>query len=171
MISSEIHPFEPFVPQNSRILLLGSFPGREQTQNKIGKDDWFYGASRNQFWKILERTFETQLLTKSEKQSLFSRHGIAITDLFLEINRSATSNGDEHLCIVHYNTLAISQILIQFPDIHVLCTSRFVEKEFRKLFPGKLRVGSLPSPSPRYASMGINEKTAVYKQLLTAKFD
>lgn len=171
MISSELHPFEPFVPLNSRILILGSFPGREQTQNKVGKDDWFYGAPRNQFWKILECAFETELSTKSEKQLLFSQQGIAITDLFLEINRSAASNGDEHLHIVHYNTSAISQILIQFPDIQVLCTSRFVEKEFRKLFPGKQLVSSLPSPSPRYARIGINEKTAVYKQLLTAKFD
>jgi G:T/U-mismatch repair DNA glycosylase len=117
MMSSEIHPFEPYVPSNSRILLLGSFPGREQTQNKIGEDDWFYGASRNQFWKILERVFQTQLFTKSDKQLLFSRQGIAITDLFLEINRSAASNGDEHLRVMQYNTLAISQILIQFPDI------------------------------------------------------
>lgn len=171
MITSETHPFEPFVPPNSRILVLGSFPGREQTQKQIGKDDWFYGAPRNQFWRILEDAFETQLCTKSEKQLLFSQQGIAITDLFLEIKRSAASNGDEHLQIVQYNTSAISQILIQFPDIQVLCTSRFVEKEFRRLFPEKQFVSCLPSPSPRYARMGIKEKIAVYKQLLTAKFD
>ena len=48
----------------------------------------------------------------------------------------------------------------------VLCTSRFVEKEFKKMFPAYTAVDVLPSPSPRYFKLTIEEKATIYKERL-----
>lgn len=53
----ETHPFIPFVPENATILILGSFPGKEQTQTEPGAEQWFYGAKRNQFWNIISSIY------------------------------------------------------------------------------------------------------------------
>lgn len=158
---AEKHPFAPFIPPNSRVLVTGSFPGREQTQHPVSDQDWYYGAPRNQFWKIIEIVFGETLSGRTEKENLFTLHGIAVADLFAEVRRSAESNGDEHLEIIEENTV-ISQILVDFPEIQVLCTSKFVEQMFRKMHPGHPYVVALPSPSPRNARLRTEEKAGIY---------
>lgn len=71
----EIHPFGNFVPQNARYLILGSFTGKQEDGY-----DWFYCSKRNQFWPILEVVYGIKLQNKTEKQKLFNRLGVAITD-------------------------------------------------------------------------------------------
>jgi G:T/U-mismatch repair DNA glycosylase len=91
------HPFVPFVPANAKYLLLGSFPALEQTTGNITENDWYYGGSRNQFWYFLELVYQTPLKTKKEKQSLFESLGIAITDVFAEVERKRNSSLDADL--------------------------------------------------------------------------
>lgn len=79
----ENHPFEPFVPEHNEILILGSFPGKESTQTKR-EDYWFYGASRNQFRKILEKIYGSNLNSTAAKKKLFKDLKIAITDITKE---------------------------------------------------------------------------------------
>ena len=53
----ETHPFQPFIPANAVILIVGSFPGRDITQKILEEDDWFYGTKRNQFWNIISGVY------------------------------------------------------------------------------------------------------------------
>jgi hypothetical protein len=48
----------------------------------------------------------------------------------------------------------------------VLFTSRFVEKEFKKMFPEYTHSDILPSPSPRYFKLRIADKAKIYKEKL-----
>ena len=48
----------------------------------------------------------------------------------------------------------------------VLFTSRFVEKLFKKLFPHYFFTDILPSPSPRYYRLKIEDKAWIYKNKL-----
>ena len=57
----EVHPFEAFIPKNIKCLIVGSFPGKEQTQCELDDHQWFYGAPRNQFWKILQLVYQKDL--------------------------------------------------------------------------------------------------------------
>lgn len=166
MNNTETHPFEPFVPQNATTLILGSFPGREQTQNQPDEDQWFYGAKRNQFWKIISSVYDVQLSSKDDKQKLFEKHGIGITDIFLEVRRKDNSNSDSNLEIIKYNNEIIGEI-IKNPKIKsIFFTSKFVESNFCKLFP-TVKIGeSLPSPSPIYRRMTMEEKISHYKSKL-----
>jgi len=163
----ETHPFPPFVPSNAEILILGSFPGKEQTQSNNLSNQWFYGAPRNQFWKIIETVYDKKLNTQEEKQKLFSSLKIGITDIVLKARRANGSNLDKNLKDVEWNTEDIEKILRQHPNIKVLCTSKtYVEKHFKKLFPDFRKVSNLPSPSPRYARLTLEKKVAEYKNLL-----
>ena len=163
---TETHPYEPFVPSNSTILILGSFPGLLQTRKLNNFEEWFYSAKRNKFWKIIEAVYSTELQTVADKKKLFSLKGIAITDIILKAKRKQESNLDQHLYEIEYNTQAIKNI-IENPKIEkVFFTSQFVEKHFIKLFPDYQKSECLPSPSPRSARISLEDKIKVYKQKL-----
>jgi hypoxanthine-DNA glycosylase len=163
---TETHPYEPFVPPNATILILGSFPGLHQTRRLNDFEEWFYSAKRNKFWKIIETVYSTQLKTVDEKKRLFTDKGIAITDIILKAKRMQESNLDQHLYDIEYNTEAIEKIIAD-PNIKkVFFTSQFVHKHFKKLFPNYEKAECLPSPSPRYARISLDNKIQVYRQKL-----
>ena len=161
----EQHPFPGFVPPGMTCLILGSFPGKEQSRGGLNEDAWFYGAPLNQFWRILEKAYGRTLKTKQEKQQLFIEAGIGITDIFKAVVRTSGSNLDENLQITAYNWEELESILRAHRP-KVLCTSRFVEKEFKKRFPAYPAVDVLPSPSPRYFTLTIEQKAEVYREKL-----
>jgi hypoxanthine-DNA glycosylase len=162
----EIHPFDPFIPDNATTLILGSFPGREQTQTNSDDDQWFYGATRNQFWKIISAVYNTDLLCKTDKQQLFEKFGIGITDILLKVRRKNNSNLDDNLEIIEYNNKAIKTILENSKIKSIFFTSKFVGIHFYKLFPEIKNAEYLPSPSPRYARMTKADKINYYKSKL-----
>lgn len=161
----ETHPFEAFIPKNIQCLIVGSFPGKEQTQIKLDESHWFYGAPRNQLWKILELVYKRELKNRKQKQQLFEEAGIGMTDVIRSCTRREGTNLDENLEIKEYNKGVIEEILKQHQP-KVLFTSRFVEKEFKKLFPDYKNTDILPSPSPRYFKLSIEDKARVYKEKL-----
>jgi hypoxanthine-DNA glycosylase len=164
-IKIETHPFEPFVPDKMKCLIVGSFPGKEHTRGGLSDDAWFYGAPLNQLWRILEKVYGRELKTKQAKQALFREAGIGITDIFTSVVRKNGSNLDDNLEIVKYNKDKIEVILQKYHP-QIFCTSRFVEKEFKKMFPAYAAVDVLPSPSPRYFKLTIEQKAAIYKKKL-----
>lgn len=163
----EKHPFAPFVPNQSRILILGSFPGRESTQTKR-ENDWFYCASRNQFWKIIESVYDQTLGTTSYKQDLFHQRNIAITDIIESCVRRDNKNSDDNLVNKVYNKHAIAKIIAQNPIKKILFTSKSVYLEFLENFdkPNDIELVILPSPSPVFRRMNLDDKIKVYKAQL-----
>lgn len=161
----EAHPFEAFIPKNIKCLIVGSFPGKEQTKIELDETHWFYGAPRNQLWKIFEIVYKRELKTRKQKQQLFEDAGIGMTDVIKSCIRKEGTNLDENLEIKEYNTEVIEKILKQYQP-KVLFTSRFVGKEFKKLFPEYKETDILPSPSPRYFKLTIEDKAKIYKEKL-----
>lgn len=159
----ETHPFEAFVPKNIKCLIVGSFPGKDQTRAQLDETAWFYGAPRNQLWKILEIVYERELKNRKQKQQLFEEAGIGMADVIKSCIRKEGTNLDENLEIKEYNKEAIEKILKQHQP-KVLFTSRFVEREFKKLFPDYKNIDILPSPSPRYFKLRIEDKARIYKE-------
>jgi len=163
----EKHPFKAFVPESSEILILGSFPGKESTQNRR-EDDWFYGANRNQFWKIIELVYDQKLENKSQKQSLFTKARIAITDIIVSCERKDNSNSDKNLINKQYNREEIYRILKENSIKKILCTSLWVQKEFMEHFekPNDIELFKLPTPSPINRRLSIQDKAMEYKKQL-----
>jgi hypoxanthine-DNA glycosylase len=164
--SIESHPFEAFVPKAIEYLVVGSFPGREHTQSPVPEGQWFYGARRNQFWKILELVYGRELKTRTQKEALFTELRMGITDIIRRAVRLENSNLDQNLEIIEYNHDKIGAILEQKTLKKVFFTSRFVEKVFRQAFPDFPHTEVLPSPSPRYATLSLAQKVVLYKEKL-----
>ena len=71
----EQHPFGSFLPQNVQYLVVGTFPGRLYSQrsaeeNEADSNAFSYGG-RNQFWRIMEKLYVTELPTRDSKKQLF----------------------------------------------------------------------------------------------------
>ncbi|MGB4774634.1 MAG: DNA-deoxyinosine glycosylase [Daejeonella sp.] len=163
----EYHPFKPFIPESSNTLIIGSFPGKQSTQKPKDKD-WFYSASRNQFWKILEIVFEKNLSSFNDKQQILRENKIAITDIILSCERKENKNSDVNLINKKYNQEAIDLILTKNPISKILFTSKGVYQEFLENFnkPRNVELIVLPSPSPIYRRLNLKDKAVEYKKFL-----
>jgi len=163
----EIHPFPPFVPEAAHYLMLGTFPGRATTQTPIAAlspEMWSY-AGRNQFWPILAAVYGRELVTKAQKQGLFTELGMAKADIIYACRRANNDNSDANLTDITYNTEALEQLFAARRIERVFCTSQTAAKPFYKLFPDVPHV-VLPSPSPRYARMTFAQKVGHYREML-----
>ena len=71
------HPFAPIYDENSRILILGSFPSVRSRE-----ENFYYGHPQNRFWKLLARLYDEQApQTIEEKKRFLLHHGIALWDI------------------------------------------------------------------------------------------
>jgi G:T/U-mismatch repair DNA glycosylase len=113
----------------------------------------------------LELVYKRELKNRKQKQQLFEETGIGMTDVIKSCTRKEGTNLDENLEIKEYNREVIESILKQHKP-KVLFTSRFVEKEFKKLFPDYKNTDILPSPSPRYFKLRIEDKAKIYREKL-----
>ena len=70
------HPFAPLFSQESRVLILGSFPSV-----KSREQNFYYGHPQNRFWKVISALFEAEVpQTIPEKQALILSHHLALWD-------------------------------------------------------------------------------------------
>lgn len=83
------HEFAPFYDENSKILILGSFPSV-----KSREDGFYYAHKSNRFWPLMEKMFSTSLKSREEKISFLCSRHIALWDVVseCEIDSSADSS-------------------------------------------------------------------------------
>jgi TDG/mug DNA glycosylase family protein len=169
----ETHPFGNFIPGNCRYLLLGSFVAKNAVNSE--KDDqynWYFSTKRNQFWPIMEKIYRQELKTKKQKQNLFKQLGLAFADTILSCTRKYNNSADTSLTEMTFNHKAIKSILRKNNIEKIFFTSRFVEQIYRKYFKKlitkypNITLVTLPSPSPRYARLNLNQKTKIYKKMM-----
>ena len=73
---SQTHPFKPIFDQNSKILILGSFPSAPS--RKLG---FYYANPQNRFWRVLAQILNAPPPTSTEEKIKFLlARGIAIYD-------------------------------------------------------------------------------------------
>ena len=53
MMEIESHPFEPFLPENAKVLMLGSFPPPETRWSM----KFYYPNKTNDMWRIMGLVF------------------------------------------------------------------------------------------------------------------
>ena len=71
-----IHPIPAFYRENSRILILGSFPSV-----KTRESGFFYGHPQNRFWKVMAALFDEPVPScNEEKAALLERNRVALWD-------------------------------------------------------------------------------------------
>jgi len=162
-----IHPFKPIIFEDSKILILGTFPSIKSFEN-----EFYYSHPRNQFWDILSIIFDDEKPeTNEEKINFLKKHKIALWDAVCECKRKEGNSRDDNLEIL--KPCDIENLLQKYPNIKkVAVTSRTAEKVIRKYFKNSQfsilnsQLIYLPSPSPLNAKMNIKQKAEIWKKLL-----
>lgn len=176
------HPWPPYIPPGSTMLLLGSFPPLSLVEHRAeGPNDlpFYYGSARNQMWEIWSRLTGTCLRMKDEQgrldkaaslsriRSVLQAAGVGVADIILICRRSQADSADGSLIPLEYQPLP--DWLQEHPGLKtVLFTSYFVERQFRRAYPdleSTVRTGRLPSSSPR-ARGSLEFKTGCYTRAL-----
>ena len=126
-MNSERHPLEPFLPENARLLMLGSFPPKRIRWSM----DFFYPNLQNDMWRIvgyLATGDKSHFLMpggrKFDKERIeaFCRcRGIALYDTAVEVIRLKDNASDNFLQVVREVDLA--QLLAAVPTCRAIVTT------------------------------------------------
>ncbi len=128
-MQQELHPWNWFAPENSSVLIVGTFPPTQRNWSF----DFFYPNKNNFFWRVMARIAGTELHYPSgesaveERKNLLRKLQVAITDMGQHILRSDNSSLDENLSVVEY--MNIFQILDENPGIRKIIFTSSSGKE------------------------------------------
>ncbi len=186
IIPIETHPFEPWLPHNARLLMLGTFP----PSSKRWCMAWYYPNFTNDMWRIFGYIFfgdKMHFVKNDEKtynlESLklfLEERGIAIFDTCLQIRRLKNTASDKELEVV--KTSNLDGMLRLLPDCKaVIAAGQLATKIFTEhygikrnpkmgeyvefMFEGRtLKLYRMPSSSRAYP-MRLEKKAIFYEAM------
>jgi len=151
------HPIPPFYDENSKILILGSFPSVKSREQMF-----FYGHPQNRFWKVVAAVFDHDVPeTITEKKDFLKRNNIAMWDVIgaCEIEGSADSTIKD----VVPNDLSL---ILDTADIRaIFVNGRTAEKYYNRYTKGVSgrQAYCLPSTSPANAAWTLKKLTDAWR--------
>ena len=120
----QLHTIAPVYDENSRILILGSFPSVKSREAAF-----FYGHPQNRFWRVLAAVLgEETPQAAAEKKSLLLRHGVALWDVIASCDIAGSS--DASITNVVPNDL--SRILDAAPVRRIFCNGGTAYRFYRR---------------------------------------
>lgn len=151
------HPIAPVYDENSRILILGSFPSVKSREQQF-----FYGHRQNRFWKVVAQILECPVPeTVSEKRTMLLQYHIAVWDVIASC--IITGSSDASIREVQPNDL--SDILDK-ADIQAIYANgaKACELYQKYIYPlNGIPAHKLPSTSPANAGYSLERLTEEWK--------
>ena len=159
MISHCKHSLKPIINNDSKILILGSFPSIKSRQT------FYYGNPYNRFWKVLEKILKTNLVNKTpeEKTTILLNNKIALYDVVEECDIVASSDSSIK------NVIPIDlEKLIQNTNIsHIILNGKKATELYNKYFSSLSLIAiTLPSTSPANAKFSLDQLTKKWEDTL-----
>lgn len=153
------HPIPPIYDENSRILVLGSFPSV-----KSREEMFFYGHRQNRFWRVTATVFECDVpQTIDEKRKFLLQNRIALWDVIASCD--ITGSSDSSIKNVVPNDLLpifgkgdIKKIFVNGK------TALFYYDKYLKNTLGREAI-CLPSTSPANAAYSLERLTCEWKKI------
>ena len=141
-----VHPIAPVFDENSRVLVLGSFPSV-----KSREEMFFYGHPQNRFWRVTAAVFGAETPKNvAEKREFLLSHGIALWDVLA----SCDIEGSADSTIKNAVPNDLSQILATAKIEKIFVNGKTAEKYYNKYMKKALGRDAvcLPSTSPANAA-------------------
>lgn len=158
-----IHSFSPAVNDQTRILIVGSMPGRASLAAQE-----YYAYPRNQFWRIMFDLLENGRAPKDYQDKINSllRHQIGLWDALARCERQGSLDGNIERPVPN----DFPTLFQRYPHIHTLlfngqAAARHFKQAFGKTVTQTLCV--LPSTSPAHAALSYSEKLHQWETALT----
>lgn len=154
------HPIEPIYDNNSKILILGSFPSV-----KSREEGFFYGHPQNRFWKVLSAVHnaETPITVEEKKRFLLDNH-IAVWDVIKSCDIVGSS--DSSIKNVVANDL---NIILEQADIKkIFVNGKKAEQLYKKYIQKNIcrEAICLPSTSPANAMWKLDALVEEWRKIL-----
>lgn len=123
----ETHPWEPFIPEGAKILIMGTFP----PQSKRWAMDFYYPNRTNDFWPMMALIFfgnrDALRLPASKDfdlgaiKALLTEKRIALNDTGFRVRRLMDNASDKFLEIVE--PVRLDELLARMPECHTVATT------------------------------------------------
>jgi hypoxanthine-DNA glycosylase len=145
------HPISPLYDENSKILILGSFPSVKSRES-----EFFYAHPQNRFWKVISCVFD-EVVPRfvEEKKAFLAKHGIALWDVIAscEIEGSADSS------IKSVTPNDLSKILDKARIKAIFTNGKTAKKYYDKYIGSTVGIEAypLPSTSPANATQSLEK--------------
>ena len=154
------HPFGPLFSENSRVLILGSFPSVKSREQQF-----FYGHPQNRFWKVIAALYHQEVpSTIDQKKKLILENHLALWDS--SASCVVTGSSDASIREVRANNLSV--ILDHSPIRKIFCNGKtswqMYEKWIRPV-TGREAV-CLPSTSPANAQWSLDRLIDAWSVIL-----
>lgn len=154
------HTFEPIYNENSKILILGSFPSVKSREN-----NFYYGHSQNRFWKVLSNILEwEEPVTINEKKKMLLENHIAIWDVIASC--SIVGSSDTSIKDVVVNDLEEVIAKTKIERIYLNGTKAY--ELYHKYAEDKTGIEAikLPSTSPANAAWNLEKLCTAWKTIV-----
>lgn len=185
----ETHPFEPFIPENARILMLGTFPPKPERWSM----NFFYPNKINDMWRIMGVIFyndknrfwnedKSCFILKDIKEFL-NDIGLALYDTGYRVQRLKDNASDKFLNIIE--PVNIKEIITKHQTITAIITagekatetlaSHFdsqipkVGESVKINFNGKELTHYRAPSSSRAYPLALNKKAEAYARIFIAE--
>ena len=139
-MTTELHPLGFFLPENTRLLMLGSFPPPRARWSM----DFYYPNIQNDMWRILGLIFygnkdaflRDKKAFSEEKAKAFCREkGIGIGDTAMEVIRLKANASDKFLEVVR--PIDPEKVLSQIPEcVAIVVTGQKAMDTLLSVLPG-----------------------------------
>ena len=152
------HPIEPVFDEDSKILILGSFPSV-----KSREEGFFYGHPQNRFWRVLSAVFEADMpVTVEEKKRFLLDNHIAVWDVIKSCD--ITGSSDSSIKNVVPNDLKL--ILDHAPIEKIFVNGKKAEQLYKRYIQPDIgrKAVCLPSTSPANAAWSLEKLVEAWKR-------
>lgn len=126
-MTTETHPWPPFIPEKAKILIMGTFPPASSRWSM----PFYYPNRQNDFWRIMGLIFfdnklqfyneQTRQYHLEEIKRFLTDRGIALNDTGAEIIRTKGNASDKYLEIVR--PVDLNALLSEMPHCHNIATT------------------------------------------------
>ena len=143
------HEFEPIFDENSRVLILGTFPSVKSREN-----NFYYGHPQNRFWKVTAALCASAVpVTVAEKKEMLLKGQIAIWDVI----SSCSIEGSSDSSIKNVVPNDLETILSTAGISQIFCnggTSHQYYRKYQEKSTGRTAI-RIPSTSPANAAWSV----------------
>ena len=165
-----VHSFPPISDPASRVLILGSMPGKASLRAKQ-----YYAHPQNAFWRIIATLIEFDAdATYEVRVEALRENGIALWDVMKSCTRESSLDSDVVESSIVPN--AFPSFLRAHPRIGTICfNGAKAEESFQRYALSRLGARGdlvyyrLPSTSPAHASLSFAKKLAAWRAVLRAR--
>ena len=158
-----VHSFEPIADASSRLLILGSMPGKASLQ--AGQ---YYAHPRNLFWTVIGSLLGIDPAAPyGQRVARLRDDGIALWDVLANSVRPGSLDADIQMSTAKVNDFV--RFLTVHTAIERICFNGqkaakiFSDRVSQDNIDNRIQLFTLPSTSPAHAAMRFDEKLELWR--------